>query len=498
MKKTTRIVCMVLLLLTLLVPLAACSNNGDDKPSGGTSDTAKPSTPDTGGGDSSDTSAAQEEKFNLGGRTITVMERELQDGTTTYYEINAPEVSAEVINNALYERNLAIEEKLNITLKSLVLPADNATRRQKLETTMKADERICDFVMDYGGNTMYYAVNGMICDLNQLEYLNFDNPWWYTDTMNDTAINGKNAFAVGDMCTASYTSTAVIFFNKSLAKEYDIGDCYQLVEDGEWTYEKHMTMGKHVSGDLNANGVVDAGDRFMLIAANWYYQPYFYGMGYKLLGTDANGNPQLGELSESQYNALRSLIETVNSSDCWYKAKYDKQGSTTKTFQEGRGLFWVQLMVSSKSLRDAEFDFGILPLPKRDVSQEEYISYLHTKTSLISIPVSTPDMDTVACVIEQMCKMSGDIIRPAYFDVLFDGIIARDAESTKMLDIIYSNVYMDLVQPLVQTGFSLDTVLRNAMDMNMSGAVSSIWKSNLTKNQKVIETVIEAFDEKVN
>lgn len=56
---------------------------------------------------------------------------------------------------------------------------------------------------------------------------------------------------------------------------------------------------------------------------------------------------------------------------------------------------------------------------------------------------------------------------------------------------------MDLVQPLVQVGFTLDTVLRNAMDMNMGGSVMSIWKSNVSKNTKVIESVIEAYEKKV-
>lgn len=56
---------------------------------------------------------------------------------------------------------------------------------------------------------------------------------------------------------------------------------------------------------------------------------------------------------------------------------------------------------------------------------------------------------------------------------------------------------MDLVQPLVQVGFTLDTVLRNAMDMNMGGSVKSIWKSNVSKNTKVIESVIEAYEKKV-
>ena len=490
MKKTIRFTCLVLLLLTVLVPFAACSDKGDEQT--GTTTPAGGTQPSPG----TDTTTA-EETFDFGNRTVTVLERELLSGTSIYYEINAPEVSSEVINNALYERNLYIEESLNIRLKSVVASSNNAERRQRVETAIKSDVKLCDFIMDYGGNTMYYSVGGMVYDLNQMPYLDFENPWWYTETMKDTAISGKNTFAVGDMCTASYTSTAVIFFNKSLAEQYNLENCYKLVEDGKWTYEKHMTMGKSVTTDLNANGVTDAGDQFMLIAANWYYQPYFYGLGYKLLTRDANGNPQLGELDEPQYNALKSLIDTVNGPDCWYKAKYDKLGSTTQTFREGRGLFWVQLMVSSDGLRDAEFDFGILPLPKLDEEQEQYISYLHTKTSLISVPVITTDTDTIACVIEKMCEVSGNILRPAYFDVLFDGIIARDPESTKMLDIIYSNVYMDLVQPLVQVGFTLDTVLLNAMDMNMGGSVKSIWKSNVSKNTKVIESVIEAYEKKV-
>ena len=116
-------------------------------------------------------------------------------------------MSSEVINNALYERNLYIEESLNIRLKSVVASSNNAERRQHVETAIKSDVKLCDFIMDYGGNTMYYSVGGMVYDLNQMPYLDFENPWWYTETMKDTAISGKNTFAVGDMCTAS-SSTA--------------------------------------------------------------------------------------------------------------------------------------------------------------------------------------------------------------------------------------------------------------------------------------------------
>lgn len=464
----------------MLLPLFASCGKEENKPQ---------STP-------SEETETLEESYDFGGRVVRVMERELSEEINIYYEIQATEQSSDVINNALFSRNKIIEGMFNISLTSKVLSPINGTRRTEVENLIMAGDQQngYDFLMDYGGNTMYYTIKGYVRDLNQLTGLNFDNDWWYTDIMDDTSIYGKNTFAVGDLCTASYTATCVLFFNKTLATQYEIGDCYQMVFDGDWTFETFASTGLEVTQDLDGDGT---NDQFTYAAAAWNYQPYFYGRGYKLLTKDEEGNPTFGSLTEPEYDALKGIIDLVNSEYCWYLGNHP-DGSTTEIFKNSQAMFWVQLMVGAGRLRNVKFTFGILPLPKRDRDQKDYISYLHTKTSLVSIPTTNANPDETALLIEKMCQQSNIYLKPAYFDMLFDGIIARDPETTRMLDIIYDNVFMDMVQPFGQVELTVDTTLRNLMDLNMGDSVKTQWNSIMGKNNTIINNqILPAYKDKV-
>lgn len=472
MKRAKRSLSLLLAFIMLLPVLAACGDKGGN------------------GTTTEENTGTTEESYDYGGRVVRIMERELLDDTSIYYEVTTTDNQSDVINSALITRNSVIQQMFNITLQPCVLSSSNGKRRAEVERVVMAGstDDSYDILMDYGGNTMYYAINGFLRDLNQLNGLNFDSEGWYTDVMTDTAIDGKNTFAVGDLCTASYTATCVLFFNKNLAAQYEVGDCYQMVIDGDWTFETFSKTGLEVTQDLDGDG---ENDQFTFAAAAWNYQPYYYGRGYKLLSKDEKGNPIFGSLNQNELNALEEIIQLVNSEYCWYLGKH-KDGSTTEMFQKSRAMFWVQLMVGAGRLRNTKF-FGILPLPKRDKSQTEYISYLHTKTSLVSIPTTNNWADETAFLLEKMCEESNRTLKPAYFETLFDGIIARDHQSTQMLDIIYDNVFMDMVQPFGQVEITVDTVLRNLMDYNMAYAVSSQWSKIREQNNEIIGSILDAY-----
>lgn len=484
MNRAKRILLAVLSCLMLLPILAACSKGGNNP-------AATTSKPDDSGNDT------DEEQYDYGERVIRVMERELSDDNNIYYEIQTTDQYSDVINSALISRNHRIEQQFNVLLTSRALSPINGTRRTEVENLIMAGDREngYDILMDYGGNTMYYTINGYLRDLNMLTGMNYDHDWWYTDIMEDTAIDGKNTFAVGDICTASYTATCVLFFNKSLAKQYEIADCYELVFDGDWTYETFSKTGLEVTQDLDGDGKAD---QYTFAAAAWNYQPYFYGRGYKLLSKDTDGNPIFNALNQNELKALEEIINLANSEYCWYLGN-NAGGSTSEMFQNSRVMFWVQLMIGAGKLRNVKFDFGILPLPKRDRMQTEYISYLHTKTSLVSIPTTAENPDDIALLLEKMCKTSSETLKPAYFNVLFDGIIARDSETTQMLDIIYDNVFMDMVQPFGQVNLTVDTVLRNLMDLNMPDSVGTQWSRIMDMNNEIIKNqIIPAYKDKIH
>lgn len=217
--------------------------------------------------------------------------------------------------------------------------------------------------MNYGGYTMQLAVGGYLLDVNNLDYVDFTQDWWYSSSMEETRIAGKNAFAVGAVNAQSYTATVAIFYNCSLGTEYGIEDPYQLVLDGKWTYEKMTSLGHEVSADLDGDGW-DNEDRYTPAAA-WAWHPLFYGQGGQLVGRDADSNSTLSSLEENSINILENIIDLVHTEDyCWYLGKYFSYPGTHSTvtaFENGQTLFWPQLMVSAPRLRNMEMEFGVLP-----------------------------------------------------------------------------------------------------------------------------------------
>ena len=476
----------------MLLPLAACSSaDGDSKTTSALTTTIV--SPETEAVTTAITDTLLEPTDEYRGREFRVLERTLVSGTNAYYEAFTEGTNGDVINDAVYKRNGLIEDKYGVKVVSTVM-----TQKEMLNAIQKdvsAGDNNYDINMQYGGYTMQLALAGCLIDVNQLEHVDFTQEWWYADTMEETRIAGKNAFAVGDINNQSYTAVVAMFYNRTLGTQFEIEDPYQLVQDGKWTYEKMTAIGHNIATDLNGDGW-DSEDRYTLAAANWAYQPFFFGQGGTLLSRDADGNPSLTALNEDSIAILENIIDLVNTEDyCWYLGKYSKSSgtnSTAKAFQNGQALFWPQLMVGAINQRNMEMDFGVLPLPKRDENQKEYISYLHTKTSLVSIPVTNTDLAFTGRILEDMACFSRRVVRPAFFDNLFDGIIARDEETTVMLDIIWSNVFMDLVQPLGGVKLSLNNAIRDLLDTNQKTVVSTFDRYR-TADQAVLNSVIEAY-----
>lgn len=482
----------------MLFPLASCGGTGDRT----SSDTTV--APDA---SSSDTPAVTEAVTTsladthiqpvaaYAGREFRILERTLVSGTNVFYEAFTEGQNGDIVNDAVYKRNGTIEDKHGVKIVSTVM--EQKEMLEAIKKDVAAQDNNYDINLNYGGYTMQLAVGGYLLDVNNLEYVDFTQDWWYASSMEETRIAGKNAFAVGDINNQSYTAAVAIFYNRTLGTQYGIEDPYQLVIDGKWTYEKMTTLGREVSADLDGDGW-DNEDRYTLAAANWAWQPFFYGQGGSLLDRDENGNPVMTTLDESAIKLLEDVIALVNTEDyCWYLGKYSgsKTGvkSTTAVFEAGQALFWPQLMVGAVRMRNMEMDFGVLPLPKRDETQADYISYMHSKTSLVSVPVTNTDLEFTGLILEDMACLSRRIVRPAFFDNFFDGIIARDEQTTIMLDILWNNIFLDLVQPLSGADFKLDSAIRNLLDTNLNAVVST-YDTYKKSNAKKLETIIEAFE----
>ena len=94
------------------------------------------------------------------------------------------------------------------------------------------------------------------------------------------------------------------------------------------------------------------------------------------------------------------------------------------------------------SLRDVNFEFGIVPLPKYDEAQDGY----HTlaSTQMLLLPADMDDPEFVGVVLEALCAESYRQVVPVLYDVVYQNKYLRDSESETMFSLIRGSLVYDL------------------------------------------------------
>ena len=93
-------------------------------------------------------------------------------------------------------------------------------------------------------------------------------------------------------------------------------------------------------------------------------------------------------------------------------------------------------------LRDSELDFGIVPYPKYDENQKEYITY-NFGTYYMAIPTSASNPEMSAVILEALNAESYNTVKDAYYEVNMKVKFSRDETTQRMLDIIVDTEYFD-------------------------------------------------------
>jgi hypothetical protein len=115
-------------------------------------------------------------------------------------------------------------------------------------------------------------------------------------------------------------------------------------------------------------------------------------------------------------------------------------------FKQGRALLYaISLTVMSK-MRDMDSDFGVLPYPKLDETQEEYTSFVYQTADCICVPITCTDPERTSAILEALCCESANLVMPAYYDVTITDKTTRDEKSREMLDYIFDHRTIDPMQ----------------------------------------------------
>ncbi|MBR4960666.1 MAG: hypothetical protein IKY52_07205 [Clostridia bacterium] len=428
------------------------------------------------------------EAEDFGGRPFNLLLRdEGSEVSWSIFDAVAEEATGEAINDAIYNRNLSINEKYNVE----ILGEMNKNSLVTLNNCVKAGDSTYDaaFLNTYDSSSAAQA--GSLMDYGMLEAIDMTKPYWDQRCISDLSIAGKTYFLTGDISSIDKKATWILMFNKNLINSFDLESPYDLVNEGTWTVDKFKEMSADVSSDLNGDGEWTVEDQYGLATTPDTVHGLFYSCGGQYIRKDENDLP----VFDMDIELCTSILETAGqilSNPQNTLLSTNIKGSANAIldlrdcFIEGRSLFYGEVMFHVAGLREMADDFGIIPMPKLNEAQEDYITYTNPAGPMLVVPMTTADLTCTGKVLESLASASHYTLTPAYYDIALKGKYARDEDSAAMLDIIFAHRVYDLTQ-----AYGWGSMPSSFKDLAVKG--STDLASLVASKQSIFDSGIEKF-----
>lgn len=421
------------------------------------------------------------------------------------FEITEP--SDDMVMNASYNRDRTVKARLKIGLNFVKTPGNtNNTQKfvQFLHDDVFAGACEYDIFGCYGLTTAACSTAGLCMDLKEYDYINFDKPWWPERLSDEATINKKLYFASGDIATSYLYEMYMIFYNTDMITEYKFDtDPLSLAVGGTWTWDKFFDYCAGVGGvDSNTNGAVDGEDKYGFIAELGTLCPIFFSADLRMFAHDMTGGVSVAE--ECFSNKADGFVSEINNfihtsgNALFYEAT---DGKVRDFFANGNALFMTnRAAVAKTTLAIKEgLNYGILPMPKYDEEQEEYVSTLANGFSLYGISIGVAkeeDRDEMcAAVLECLASESYRQISPVLFETVMKLRYSPNAQSSQVYDIVRSTVQFDLSRIFHKSLESIpQSLFKNAIRDNTSWSAGA---SSTTRqlNRLIEEVIMSAFEQ---
>ena len=359
-----------------------------------------------------------------------------------YQEVDVDEMNGEIINDAVFQRNSAVETQYNVVIEGI----EDAAASSAIQSAVKAGDDTYDITMVTALTTASLATAGVLLDINTVPNIDLSKPWYDQYANAAISLGNKQHMFVGDLNIRDNDSTYLLMFNQKLATEMGITNLYDMAREGTWTMDALITILSDTAMDLNGDGVQNEYDRWGLLGEAWNTNVFIAGTGEYVFLKDENDLPYVAMGSERYYDAFAKAF-SINGNREYafivddYSAKYGDGvwQERNKIFAEDRSLFFCGIVGSLKDFREMVTDFGIMPIPKYDEAQEQYHSILTLgQTTAIAVPMSATNLDRTGIVVEALSAEGYYVLTPAYYDNAVTTKYARDDTFTEILDMIFS------------------------------------------------------------
>ena len=426
--------------------LLACSESKQNTDESDTAAAADPSAPSAEGAEA----VAETEEIkpdipdlDFGGEDFTVITAGANDDCGSdwvTYDVFVEEITGDVINDAVYERNDYLMGTYNIVFGEY---KTNNTVRGDLVTDIKAGGGSYDAGFTGIMRCQTLGIDGYVYNMYDMPYINLEKPWWDHRLTEDCSLYGDVYLGTGDITVIDNDATWILMFNKKLHADYQLDDIYTLVREDRWYYDTLYEMLKVATLDLDGDGKLKPQiDQFGFVTtANTCYG-LLYASGEQLAPKNAEGIPTLITDLDRVTRVVEKAGMILGDLDNVFVSDRTSYGTDDLRyiFEEGRALFYGEVAQCIIRMRNSETEFGVIPWPKFDEGQSRFYNFVHnTAAKAVVIPVSQNNTEMAGAIIEVMAAKSMTTLTVAYYDTALTYKYMRDQESSEMMDIILSS-----------------------------------------------------------
>ena len=324
-------------------------------------------------------------------------------------EFACDEYNGQAINDALVSRDLNVEDRLNISLvylTELIGGESVTTVNHYTDMVKKAAQSgdTYDMLALYGRTAATLSYQGYLTNVMTIEesYLNFENPWWTGNLLEELLIGNSLFLLSGDISPSIYEQAYTLFYNVDMIEDRGLEDPYTLVKQNAWTLEKFREYTKDVEVDANGNPAYG-------FASSYYTVPaMMHGCAIRLMERDEE---KLLKLSDELFS--EKAIDIVGDLTEWAKADNfivaDTSALARPYFTSGTAMFLCDRLLECFNFNDiSNFAYSVVPTPKFNEDQDRYYSTLDTQLTFYCLMtgLSQEDLSMMSAIMSHhFCVM---------------------------------------------------------------------------------------------
>ncbi|MGN1408576.1 MAG: hypothetical protein ACI4XJ_00205 [Eubacteriales bacterium] len=419
-----------------------------------------------------------------------------EDGGTyqqfSNFEIFADEMTAEPVNDAIFTRNQTIESRYDVKITQELY----MNQGDLLAATHAAGEKNYDCFFQqirYIGST---ALNGYLFNLNNNEYIDFEKPYWNKDVNEKVSAYGKLYFTTSDFSLRDKNRAYIMLYNTDLAAAYQIPNIVDIVREGKWTIDLMTQYIELIADDLNGDGKMDYYDDQwgLVMDSPNAIATLFYGLDNILIQKDAEDALILPENLEHITNSIDKVITAGCNRQAAFYSDSSDWSSFVNSYKAGKALFVTLFPHSLQGIYSScEFGSTVIPYPKFNEEQQNYFTMADIFCMMFGIPSSCSDENFSGFMLEALSCESTETSLHAYYEVSCKTKYSYNAESSEMLDLIFSGIRYEPAMIYNITGL-FEIVSQKIPDAGQNN-FASLYASLKKPAQKKIGNLQTSFEE---